>query len=191
MRLPLLAAAGATVLAALALAGGAGGFASVTYPDRTGDVTGGAGPDLAAVTLSSTASRVTFRIRFTKAPPLRAGARQGWVDMLLIGIDVPPLGPKPLPNGGWRGMDFALGTHGPSKTGLLVRLGGAGTRRLARFPIVTAGSTMSFSIARRALGDPAWFRFQVAAARETEAETGGGVDFAPAARTTFRYALGR
>jgi hypothetical protein len=113
--------------------------------------------------------------------------------MLLIGIDVPPLGPRPIiPGGEWPGANFAVGTHGPSKTGLMVRLGQkipAESRLVARFTILTSGSTLTFSIPRRALGNPAWFTFSVAAAREMEeGATGGGVDSAPA-RGTFRYAL--
>ena len=176
-----------TVLAALLVCGVAAGAKGFT--DRTGDVRGGKGPDIVAIRLSGTATRITFAIRFATAPPLRVSAREGWVDMLLIGIDVPPIGSRPIPDGEWRGANYALGTHGPSKTGLLVKLGTApeGQREVARFPIVTNGSTLTFSIARRSIGNPAWFRFQVAAAREAERETGGGVDMAPD-RGTFRYA---
>ncbi|MGZ4389161.1 MAG: hypothetical protein ACXVZL_07255 [Gaiellaceae bacterium] len=60
-----------------------------------GDVRGGAGPDITSVWVSHTSQAVTFRVRFAKAPPLGASARQRWVDMLLIGIDVPPRGPLP------------------------------------------------------------------------------------------------
>lgn len=177
-----------TLLAVLLVCGAAAGAKG--FPDRTGDVRGGKGPDIVAIRLSNTATRITFAIRFATAPPLRVSAREGWVDMLLIGIDVPPIGPRPIPDGEWRGANYALGTHGPSQTGLLVELGVApeGQRQLARFPIVTKGSTVSFSITRRSIGNPAWFRFQVAAARETERETGGGVDMSPD-RGTFRYAL--
>ena len=59
---------------------------------------------------------------------------------------------------------------------------------MATFKIVTRGSTVTFSITRRALGSPPWFTFSVAAAREGQESTGGGIDLAPA-RGTFRYAL--
>lgn len=158
------------------------------YPDRVGDVKGGAGPDIALVVVSNTNTNVTFEMRFAKAPPLRVNRSEGWIDMLLIGIDVPPPGSRPIPGGEWRGADYALGTHGPSKTGVMVRLG-QHHRVVARFKVATSGSTLNFSIPRRALGSPDWFRFQIAAARELAAEgRGGGVDFAPA-RGTFRYAL--
>ena len=61
--------------------------------------------------------------------------------MLLLGIDALPLGPVPVaPGGEWRGADLAAGTHGPSMTGVVVRLPktpGGRSRQLARFPIVT------------------------------------------------------
>jgi hypothetical protein len=165
-------------------------FAAKSYPDRVGDVKGGSGPDIASVTVSNTRTQVTFGVRFVQAPPLRVSTREGWIDMLLIGIDVPPLGPRPIiPGGEWPGVNFAAGTHGPSKTGLMVRLGRGEYRQVARFKIVTSGSKLTFSAPRRALGNPAWFAFSVAAAREMEERTnGGGVDVAPA-RATFRYTL--
>jgi len=177
-------------LAAVLVLGCGVAFAAQTYPDRTGDVKGGRGADITSIAVSNTRTAVTFRVRFAKAPPLRLSTREGWVDMLLIGVDVPPLGlPPAIPGGEWRGANFYLGTHGPSKTGLMVRLAQGESRRLADFKIVTVGSTLTFSIPRRALGNPAFFTFTVAAAREMAKDaTGGGVDIAPA-RGTFRYAL--
>jgi len=174
------------VAALLAMCGLA--VAATSYRDPGGDVKGGGGPDIISLKVSNTPSTITFRIRFAETPPLRISTRERWVDMLLIGIDVPPLGPRPAaPGGEWRGADFALGTHGPSKTGRLVRLGKR-TARVATFEIVTAGPTVTFSVARRALDNPAWFAFNVAAAREQNEGTGGGVDVSPD-RGTFRYVL--
>ena len=164
-------------------------FAAKSYPDRVGDVKGGAGPDMVSLTVSNTNTNVTFRVRFAKSPPLRVNRREGWIDMLLIGVDVPPLGPRPtVPGGEWPGANYAMGSHGPSKTGLLVRLGKGESRQLATFKIFTSGTTLTFSIPRRRLGNPGWFMFTVAAAREMEKRTGSGVDIAPA-RGTFRYTL--
>lgn len=187
-RLPLFVVVGVAV--GLLVAGAALG--AKRYADRMGDVKSGSGPDIAAVNVSNTATRITFGIRFAGAPPLRVSTREKWVDMLLMGIDVPPLGPKPVsPGGEWRGMDFALGTHGPSTTGQVVRLAGKGSRQVARLKVVTTGSTITFSVARSALGNPAWFTFNVAAAREeNEPSAGGGVDLAPD-RGSFRYVLAR
>ena len=189
MTLRRCALLGVSLFAVLSVICGAA-LAAKSYPDRIGDVKGGTGPDIASVTVANTKTKVTFRVRFAKAPPLRVNEREGWIDMLLIGIDVPPLGPRPIvPGGEWRGANFAMGAHGPSKTGLLVRLGKGESRQATRFTIVTSGSTLTFSIQRRTLGNPVWFTFQVAAAREMANEEKGGVaDFAPA-RGTFRYIL--
>lgn len=165
-------------------------LAAKTYADPVGDVKGGGGPDVTSVTLSNTASTLTFHVRFASAPPLRLSTPERWVDMLLIGIDVPPLGPPPVASGGeWPGVDFALGTHGPSRTGQLVRLGKKPSAPPTRFKIVTRGRTLSFSIPRRALGSPRWFAFNIAAAREGESQADdGGLDVAPK-QGTFRYRL--
>lgn len=179
---------GASLLVPLLVCGVA--FGAHSYSDRIGDVKGGRGPDITSIAVSNTKTAVTFRVRFASAPPLRLSTHDGWVDMLLIGVDVPPLGPRPsIPGGPWLGANFFLGTHGPSKTGVMVRLGQGENRRAASFKIVTVGSTLTFSVPRRALGSPAWFTFTVAAAREMAKEaTGGGVDVAPN-RGTLRYAL--
>ena len=166
-------------------------LAATSYPDPRGDVAERSGPDLVGVRVSNTETVVTFRVRFAHAPPLRVSARQGWVDMVLVGIDVPPLGPRPVaPAGEWRGADFAFGAHGPATRGQVVRLrsGPTGTRRVATVRIVVSGATLTFSIPRRVLGNPQWFTFSVTAARETDASKRGDVDLAPA-RGTFRYAL--
>jgi hypothetical protein len=170
----------------VALAAGAA-LAAVTYPDPSGDVKAGAGPDLTAVTVSHTPRLVTFRVRFATAPPLRLSVAQRWVDMLLIGIDVPPRGLRRGPQD-WRGVDFAAGLHGAQKTAVVVNQ----NRRaiVARVPVVMSGRTLSFSIGRRALGDPAWLDFVVTAAREQsdESAVGGEPDVAPS-RGVFHYRL--
>jgi hypothetical protein len=185
-RIPLLTST--LLLSLLAICGVALG--AKAFSDPAGDVQGGSGPDVVGVKLSNTASTLTFRVRFASAPPLRVSTREKWVDMLLIGLDVPPLGPPPVRSGGeWRGADFALGTHGPSRTGQLVRLGKKHSAPPIRFKVVTRGRTLSFSIPLRALGQPRWFSFNVAAAREGETQAGGGgFDMAPR-HGTFRYRL--
>jgi hypothetical protein len=168
--------------------------AATTFRDRTGDVEGGGGPDIVAVTVSSTATAVTFRVRFAKAPPLQTSTREQWIDMLLLGIDVPPLGPKPT-RSGWRGVDYMLGAHGSQKTITVVKATrsakGAGFTRLGSVPLVTSGATLSFSILRSRLGSPASLDFTLAAGRETATpEQGGGSDYAPQSGT-FHFRLAR
>lgn len=176
----------ASVVAVLLVCVGAA-VAGVTFPDPVGDVEGGAGPDLASITVSDTPTAITFRVRFATAPPLKASATEKWVDMLLIGIDVPPLGPRPTRTG-WRGVDYALGLHGTERAVTLAKQG-PGSRRIDRFKLVTRGSTLSFSVPRGKLGNPAWFDFVVAAGRETAEEgRGGSEDYAPS-RGAFRYRL--
>jgi hypothetical protein len=162
-----------------------------TYADPHGDAS--PGPDIRTVAVSTQRAEVTFHIRFTARSPLRIGRSDGWVDMLLVGIDVPPLGRPPIPGGEWRGANFAAGLHGPAKTGLLVRLDkGSSGVVVARLAVVTRGATVTFSLPRRALGNPPWFAFQVAAAREWSDEraapSGATPDVAPS-RGTFRYGL--
>ena len=177
---------GTAMLALLLLRGAA--LAASIYSDPAGDAT--LGPDVRSVTVSNTSTDVTFRIRFATAPALRVSQRGRWIDMLLVGIDVPPLGP--IPDGDWLGADFAAGFHGPAKTGVLMRLGKGSQKVVARFPVVTRGTTVTFSIPRRALRSPTWFAFEMAAAREWTDESmvpaGAKPDFAPA-RGTFRYTL--
>ena len=179
---------GTAMLALLLLRGAA--LAASIYSDPAGDAT--LGPDVRSVTVSNTSTDVTFRIRFATAPALRVSQRGRWIDMLLVGIDVPPLGPRPIPDGDWLGANFAAGFHGPAKTGVLVRLGKGSQKVVARFPVVTRGTTVTFSIPRRALRSPTWFAFEMAAAREWNDESmvpaGAKPDFAPA-RGTFRYTL--
>jgi hypothetical protein len=184
--MPLRRSLAAVLLAALA-AGCGGGAGAKAFDDRVGEVEAGTGPDLAEVTVSDTDTEVTFAVRFADAPPLRIDEDDGWVDMLLIGIDVPPLGPEPDgPGGEWRGADYAFGTHGPAESAMLVRMGGG---KLADLDVTTSGSTMTLSVPRSALGDPDWFTFTVAAGREGAEEGEGDGDFVPASGT-LRYTLG-
>ena len=152
------------LLAAVALAGG------VSFPDPAGDVRGGPGPDLVSVSVAATTARVTFRFRFTTAPPLGRG------DVLLLGIDVPPRSLKRGSNG-WTGLDFYAGLHANDRSGMLVRaVPGARGKVLARPGVVVAGRTLAFSVTRAALGNPSSIDLVVAAGREAD---GGGSDEVP------------
>jgi hypothetical protein len=178
----ILAIAGAT--AALA--------AAATFPDPVGDVEGGAGPDLTSVSVANTRTVVTFRVRFAKAPPLRVSASGRWIDMLLIGIDVPPRGLRPGIYG-WSGADYAAGLHGTEKTGVMVKAPSAKApnwTKVATFKVDTHGRTVSLSISRRKLGNPSAFDFVVTVGREVLDENAaeGGADSSPS-RGIFHYRL--
>jgi hypothetical protein len=171
--------------------GGCGGGTGRDFADPAGDVKGGTGPDLTLVSVSHTSSTVTFRFRFAKQPPLAANV-EGGVDMLVAGIDVPPRSLKRGVNG-WSGLDYFAGLHGTEKTAVVVKASPAGpsqpNRVLARPEVTVSGRTLSFSIRRSTLGDPAWIEFAVAAGRESSGEAaGGGGDEAPDSGT-FHYQL--
>ena len=153
---------------------------------------GGAGPDLTSLSVSHTATAVTFRLRFAQAPPLGVSA-EGWVDMLLVGIDTPPRSLSRTPRGSY-GLDYYAGLHGAEQTAVLVRSAvtkpGSTSRVIARVEAAVTGRTLGFTIARKKLGDPDWIELVVAAGREgTEREAGGSADEAPA-RGAFHYDLG-
>jgi hypothetical protein len=183
----------AAVLLTLALGiGVATALAATAFPDPVGDVKGGAGPDLTSIVVSHTAATVTFRFRFACAPPLGLNTREGWVDMLLVGIDVPP---RSLKRGahGWSGLDYYAGLHGREKTAMVVKPSPTTPSQpswvLARPKVTVSGRTLSFSIRRNALRNPVWIEFVVAAGRETSDQaTGGGGDEAPS-RGSFHYRL--
>jgi hypothetical protein len=158
-----------TLMLLVASGCGFGGGSEPSLEDPAGDVTAATGPDVVGVAVERDDDTITFRVRFATEPPLDLSEQDGWVDMLLIGIDVPPMGAAPVsPGGEWRGADFALGTHGPSASGLLVRLaaGRAAPEKRTRIPIETDGATLSLPIPRSELGDPETFAVSIAAARE-------------------------
>ena len=170
---------GSALLVAALLASGCGsstsGNVERSLEDPAGDVAAATGPDVVAVTVERDDETIRFNVRFADVPPLGVSEEEdeGWVDMLLIGIDLPPLGPPPtVPGGEWRGVDYALGTHGPSETGALVRLtpgaaeNEARSERQADVPLETDGATLSLLVPREALGDPETLVLSIAAARE-------------------------
>jgi hypothetical protein len=187
-----LGVAGGSLVVVLGLGGAVAG-AGAGFADPVGDVKGGAGPDLTLVSVSNTASTVTFRFRFAKAPPLGVSAKARWIDMLVVGIDVPPRSLKRTAEG-WRGADYYLGTHGTERTAILIKAPSNPARpsRVIGHPKVTVkGPTLSFTVSRKALGSPTWIEFVAAAGRErTDQAGGGGGDEAPN-RGTFHYQLQR
>lgn len=181
-----LALAAAVLLAATGTAL-APGPAARTFRDPAGDVRGGRGPDLTALTVSHARSSVTFRVTFAKAPPLGASTAGRWVDMLLIAIDAPPSTLRRTP-AGWYGADFFLGTHGRERAGVLLKLpaGKPGPGRVVARPrVLVTGRTLAITVSRARLGSPPWLELAVAAGREG---ANGGEDFAPD-KGAFRYAF--
>jgi len=176
--------AGLMVLALVIVATAGAGTAVRRYSDVAGDVSG-AGPDITSVVVSHGIKRVTFTVRFAAAPPLGLSATEKWVDMLLVGIDVPPLGPTPVPSS-WRGVDYYFGLHG-NDTGVAL-FARSGVRKFTRLTVVVRGASLTVSVPRSRLGNPKWFGFTVAAGREAEVETEGSADYAPA-KGVFRYVL--
>lgn len=144
-----------------------------TLEDPAGDVAASTGPDVVAVTVERDDEAIIFRVRFATELPLEVSEEEGWIDMLLIGVDVPPLGPPPaVPGGEWRGADYFLGTHGPSETGMIVRLAASASEdeatgeKRADFPIAIDGATLSLLVPRDELGDTGTLAISIAAARE-------------------------
>ena len=167
----------------IAVSAGAGTVVK-RYSDAAGDARG-AGPDITSVAVSHDAKRVTFTVRFAVAPPLGLSAKEKWVDMLIVGIDVPPLGTTPVPSS-WKGVDYYFGLHGnDTSVALFAR---TAVRKFTRLPVVVRGASVTVSVPRARLGNPKWFGFAVAAGREAEVEAQGSADYAPA-KGVFRYVL--
>lgn len=162
--------------------------AARTYRDPTGDVTPGQ-PDITAIRIASDERTIHIDFRFASAPPLSASADGQWTDMLLMGIDVPPIGAPPTP-GGWAGLDYALGMHGVDDRAVFRAMqagfgqdgGGGGSPSLPTLRSKVSGREIRIELPRALIGDPEYFRFQVAAGREGGDESATG-DLVPRAGT--------
>lgn len=161
------------------------------YRDGVGDVPAGT-PDLAEVRISNDAEQVHLVVRFASAPPLRTSPSGRWTDMLLMGIDVPPIGPGPTPSG-WTGLDYALGMHGVDVRARFRPMENAttpGTRPDVRtLESHVRGREIALDLPIAWIGKPAFFDFNVAVGREGEDEaSSAGGDQIPG-RGTARYTL--
>lgn len=168
-----------TATSAADTSGGGAGWRTFTDP---AEAPGATGPDIRTVSVSHDTTSVRFRVRFASAPPLAVDAAAGWADVLLVGIDVPPIGPAPRPNE-WRGVNYVMGMHGGQSEMRFRTMGGAGPQ-LTRLPVQVTGPVIAFSVKRAMLGNPDRFVFNVATGREgrSGADTGGG-DLVPGAGT--------
>lgn len=168
-----------------------GAMVARTYRDPVADVTPGQ-PDLTAVRISGDARTIRFAFRFASAPPLGTSAAEGWTDMLLMGIDVPPIGAPPTPSG-WVSLDYALGMHGVDdravframQPGLGTDAGPGGAPGLRALRSRVNGREIRIELPRALIGEPAYFTFQAATGREGRDESGEG-DSIPD-RGTLRY----
>ena len=160
-----------------------------TYRDASGDVAAGL-PDLIAVTIASDATTVSMRFTFRSAPPLRTDLAGKWTDMLLMGLDVPPIGPGPG-TGDWMGVDYAFGVHAIEGQARLramgASMGGAAPGPPTTIPTRWSGRSISIDLQRSLIGDPPYFEFVAAVGREGSDESGDG-DALPA-KGTLRYTL--
>ncbi len=186
----VLLAAGITMVVAGCGAEEGGGTTATTattgavvtraYRDPVGDVSPGQ-PDLTALRISGDARTIRVAFRFASAPPLGTSAAEGWTDMLLMGIDVPPIGAPPTPSG-WVSLDYALGMHGVDdravframQPGLGTGAGAGGAPGLRTLRSRVAGREISIELPRALIGEPAYFAFQAAAGREGGDESGQG-----------------
>ena len=167
--------------------------AAVTYRDARGDVTPGQ-PDITGIRIAGDERMLRIVVRFASAPPLSASAAGGWTDMLLMGIDVPPIGSPPTPSG-WAGLDYALGMHGVDDRAVFramqpgFGLDGAtgGTPALRTLRSQVSGREIRVEVPRALLGAPAYFEFQAAAGREGGDESATG-DLVPDTGT-LRYPI--
>lgn len=139
--------------------------------DRVGDVTGGAGPDIAAVEVARSGRLIRFRVEFAKAAPFTFSARQGFTDMLLVSISVHGKRDPKL-------CDYFLGVHAATlpRVTLFRRSGGP---RVDVGAAVVAGRSVTLSLDSRRIGTPGRVMFAVTAGREFNKGTGGGGDSAP------------
>lgn len=157
----------------------------VRYEDGVGDVEGGPGPDIVAVTVSQpdTAS-VSIGVEFASEPPISYSTEDDpyWTDMLSILIGTGAGGVASGPGGGLQ-LDFGVGLHGATLASHLdegVDLHGGGDMLEGAVQVTVDGPTLTLTFPRESLGDPERMMFIVVAEREIgNAEEGGGQDVYP------------
>jgi hypothetical protein len=154
----------------------------VRYEDPAGDIDGGIGPDIVAVTLSQAdPDSVSIAVEFATAPPLGHDLEAGWTDMLLIVGATGPEGVVPLPTEGVD-ADFATGLHGANlqesvAQGAPLNIGDRMDEHAVE--VTVDGATATLTLTRESLGDPDRIVFLMWTVREgvSDGETGGGDAF--------------
>jgi hypothetical protein len=157
----------------------------VRYEDAVGDVDGGPGPDIVAVTVSQPdRAGVSIGVEFASEPPISYSTEDDpyWTDMLSVFIGTGAGGVAIGPEGGLQ-IDFGVGLHGATLPRHLdegVDLHGGGDMLEGAVQVTVDGPTLTLTFPRESLGDPERMMFVVVAEREIgNAEEGGGQDVYP------------
>lgn len=154
----------------------------VRYEDPVGDVAGGSGPDIVAVTVSQPdPASVSIRVEFASEPPLTNDLKAGWTDVLSFEIGTGPDGVT-VTSDGHPVADFWTGLHGvtlerASEDGAILA-SEAGFLEGA-VDVTVDGPTATLTLTRESLGDPDRITFVVLAGRETEDDEASGEDLFP------------
>ena len=164
----------ATATFALVLAGASATTADERYEDPVGDVTGGVGPDIVAVTISEPwESLVSFEVEFATDPPITYDLETMSTDQLAIGLS------SRSDTVAFDEFDYMIMVHGAT---LLeeVEIGSAlydstqpaGDEVFWRVvDVAVDGPTMTLAFDWKLVGDPDTLAFFVAASTEGSAET--------------------
>jgi hypothetical protein len=164
----------ATATIALLLAGASATAADERYEDPVGDVPGGIGPDIVAVTISEPwESLVSFKVEFATDPPITYDLETMSTDQLTIGL-------SPRPGAvAFEEFEYMLMVHGATMS-QEVETGAAlydstrpeGDEVFWRVVDVDVdGPTMTLTLDWKLVGDPDTLAFFVGASTEGPAET--------------------
>lgn len=182
------------------LAGCAGGAspspsaspAIVRFGDPVGDTKGGVGPDIVAVTVSQPdAATVRFSIEFAVAPPLGIDTAAGSTDTLMVFMGTQPDTATTLKN------LFVMGLHGATiqdeaanGAHLSVPPDESRTLRERVVKVTVDGATVTMTLTREILGNPAKLYFMVGVGREGPADQTSGGDTCPDTAGEYTFTSG-
>ena len=142
------------------------------YEDPAGDVPGGAGPDIVAVTVSQPEGPlVSLSVELASEPPLGYDLESWTTDMIWIGLDTQPVTDIE------QGSEYVIGVHGAdlqeaAETGAhLYDSSGDGSALFWRVvDVAVDGPTVTLTVDRKLIGDPDVMSFFVATIIEGEEE---------------------